>query len=252
MAGVTIGGECGSSRAALAAIRTRSPDVILLDIAMPGLDGLSLARRLAGLGGPLVVFVTACEEHALEAFRIHAADYVLKPLDRRRLRDALEHARLAVRRVCRERGGADGAVEDVGGSASSTVRMAVRDGYRTQIVPIADVLWVESFGNYARVYTTVARYTHRGTMARLTDEPSRSACSASIARRSSTRRESFACSRGAMDNTRSCSTRASGSGGRTHRGALETACGEGRTPAERLVRHARRAVRPKYRWRVTM
>lgn len=170
MPGVTIVGECGSSREALAAIRTRSPDLILLDIAMPGLDGLSLARRLAGPTGPLVVFVTAYDEHALEAFRIHAADYVLKPLDRGRLRDALEHARLTVRRTRSERADMAGTTDLDAGAAPPSARLAVRDGYRTQVVPIADVLWVESFGNYARVYTTVARYTHRVTMARLADE----------------------------------------------------------------------------------
>jgi two-component system LytT family response regulator len=166
---VTGVGECGSSREALSAIRAQSPDVILLDIAMPGLDGLSLARRLAASAGPLVVFVTAYDEHALEAFRIHAADYVLKPLDRHRLRDALEHARLTIRRVRAEQGMTD-ATESTTIAGPTTARLAVRDGYRTQIVPIADILWVESFGNYARVYTTVARYTHRATMARLAAE----------------------------------------------------------------------------------
>jgi two-component system, LytTR family, response regulator len=169
MPGVTIVGECGSSRDALSAIRTQSPDLILLDIAMPGLDGLSLARRLAGPGGPLVVFVTAYDEHALEAFRIHAADYVLKPLDRRRLRDALEHARLTVRRSRTEQASLSATSEDNPSAAPSSERLAVRDGYRTQVVSICDIVWIESFGNYARVYTTVARYTHRATMRRLAD-----------------------------------------------------------------------------------
>jgi two-component system LytT family response regulator len=170
MPGVAIVGECGSSRDALHAIRAQSPDMIFLDIAMPGLDGLSLARRLAGYDGPLVVFVTAYEEHALEAFRIHAADYVLKPLDRGRLRDALEHARVTVRRARSERPGASDATADTVTHSPSAMRLAVRDGYRTQVVALADVLWVESFGNYARVYTTVARYTHRATMARLAEQ----------------------------------------------------------------------------------
>ena len=169
--GITIVGECGSSRDALVAIRARSPDLILLDIAMPGIDGLSLARRLAAPDGPLVVFVTAYDEHALEAFRIHAADYVLKPLDRHRLRDAIEHARLTIRRVRSERGDARD-IEDASGASTPTAtgRLAVRDGYRTQVVSIADVLWVESFGNYTRVYTTATRFTHRTTMARLASE----------------------------------------------------------------------------------
>jgi two-component system LytT family response regulator len=170
MPGVAIVGECGSSRDALQAIRAQAPDMIFLDIAMPGLDGLSLAKRLAGYDGPLVVFVTAYDEHALEAFRIHATDYVLKPLDRGRLRDALEHARLIVRRVRTERSGVSVVTPENGSYMPSAMRLAVRDGYRTQVLPLADVLWVESFGNYARVYTTVSRYTHRATMASLAEQ----------------------------------------------------------------------------------
>jgi two-component system LytT family response regulator len=169
MPGVTVVGECGSGRDALHAVRTQAPDVVFLDIAMPGLDGLAVAKRLASQHGPLVVFVTAYDEHALEAFRIHAADYVLKPLDRSRLRDAVEHARLAVRRVRAERA----AAQRQSGTPAHAVdggRLALRDGYRTHVVPIADVLWVESFGNYARVYTPVARYIHRATMAQLSEE----------------------------------------------------------------------------------
>jgi two-component system LytT family response regulator len=167
--GVTVVGECESGRDALQAVRTRAPDVVFLDIAMPGLDGLAVARRLAVPHGPLVVFVTAYDEHALEAFRIHAADYVLKPLDRQRLRDAVEHARVTVRRVRAERR----AAEHPGGGAgvgARPARLALRDGYRTHVVPVSDVLWVESYGNYTRVYTPVARYIHRTTMTQLAEQ----------------------------------------------------------------------------------
>lgn len=176
IAGVTVIGECNCGRDALHAVRMKAPDLVFLDIAMPGLDGLGVAKRLGGDDGPLVVFVTAYDEHALEAFRVHAADYVLKPLDRVRLRDAVEHARLAVRRARAERtadqvgtgGGTDAEVEAASGNAPK--RLALRDGYRTHVVPLSDVLWVESFGNYARVYTSITRYIHRTTMAQLAEQ----------------------------------------------------------------------------------
>jgi two-component system LytT family response regulator len=161
--GVLVVGECGSGREAVRAARARRPDLVFLDVAMPGVDGLSVARYLAAPDGPLVVFVTAYGEHALEAFRVHAADYVLKPIDRARLRDAVEHARLAVRRA---RLAADPGARP----AAAGARVALRDGHRTHLVPSADILWIESFGNYARVYTPVARYIHRATMAALTAE----------------------------------------------------------------------------------
>ena len=167
MPALAIVGECTSGREALHAIRTQMPDVVFLDINMPGIDGIAVARRLAADRGPLVVFVTAYDEHALEAFRLHAADYVLKPLDRDRLRDAVEHARLTVRRVQGERLDSPPA----GGDAEArSARLSVRDGYRTHVIPIPDVLWVESFGNYVRLYTTVARYTHRTTMAEMAEQ----------------------------------------------------------------------------------
>ncbi|HSJ63436.1 MAG TPA: LytTR family DNA-binding domain-containing protein [Gemmatimonadaceae bacterium] len=169
MAGVRVIGECGSGREALQAIPSLTPDVVFLDIAMPGLDGLGLARRLAAAHGPLVVFVTAYDEHALEAFRIHATDFVMKPVDRGRLLDALEHARVTVRRARLERDGpaSNGASP---GNGLSMARFAVRDGNRTHIVLVSDILWVESYGNYARVFTPASKYIHRSTMAKIAEE----------------------------------------------------------------------------------
>lgn len=170
MSGVQVVGQCGSAGAALQAIPLRKPDLVLLDIKMPGSDGLSLAKRLAADHGPLVVFVTAYDEHALEAFRIHAADYVLKPVDRARLLDAVEHARVAVRRTRAEQARADaGAAADAEG-VGTIAKLAVRDGHRTHFLALSDVLWVESYGNYARVFTPLGRYTHRATMARIAEE----------------------------------------------------------------------------------
>jgi two-component system response regulator AlgR len=82
-------GECGDTQlvgaltdgeAALAALDELQPDVLLLDINMPGIDGVSLARRLAGRARPQVIFCTAYEAHALQAFELGAADYLLKPV----------------------------------------------------------------------------------------------------------------------------------------------------------------------------
>lgn len=159
---VSLVAECASGREALAEARARRPDVVFLDVAMPGLDGLTVARRLGGGDdAPLVVFVTAYDEHAVDAFRVHAADFVVKPLDRERLRDAVEHARrtLRLRRA---------PAPDLPNTAPP--RLAIRDGHRAHFVPLADVLWVESFGNYARVHTAAARFIHRATMAQLAEQ----------------------------------------------------------------------------------
>ncbi|WP_426690638.1 LytR/AlgR family response regulator transcription factor [Rhodanobacter ginsengiterrae] len=89
---VQIVGNVADGEAALAAIGELQPDVLLLDINMPGMDGVSLAQRLAGRARPQVIFCTAYEAHALKAFELGAADYLLKPVRLERLRDALQRA----------------------------------------------------------------------------------------------------------------------------------------------------------------
>jgi two-component system LytT family response regulator len=165
MPGVQVVGVCGSGREALQAIETDAPELVFLDISMPGIDGIEVARRFSAATGPLVIFVTAFDEHALEAFRVHAIDYVLKPIDHARLRDALEHARVTVRRTR-----ADRAPESAVTSTSTRRRFAIRDGYRTHLVAIEDILWIESLGNYARVHAATGRFIHRGTMASMADQ----------------------------------------------------------------------------------
>ena len=87
-------GEAGDGGEALDLIATLGPDLLLLDIAMPGLDGLATARELqASNGAPKIIFTTACEQHALTAFEVDAIDYLLKPVKASRLQAALEKAR---------------------------------------------------------------------------------------------------------------------------------------------------------------
>jgi two-component system response regulator AlgR len=90
--GVEIVGSVGDGEAALATLGELQPDALLLDINMPGLDGVSLAQRLAGRARPQVIFCTAYEMHALKAFELGAVAYLLKPVRLERLRDALQRA----------------------------------------------------------------------------------------------------------------------------------------------------------------
>jgi two-component system response regulator AlgR len=91
-AGVEVVGNVGDGEAALAALSELQPDALLLDINMPGIDGVALAQRLAGRARPQVIFCTAYEAHALAAFELGAADYLLKPVRLERLREALQRA----------------------------------------------------------------------------------------------------------------------------------------------------------------
>ena len=93
MPGITLAGEAASGLEAVEQIPRLAPDVVLLDLQMPGLDGFSVARTLRGARLPLVIYVTAFESHALQAFETGAVDYLLKPVRRERLAGALEKAR---------------------------------------------------------------------------------------------------------------------------------------------------------------
>lgn len=92
--GVTVAGEAATSAEALDLVGRFSPDLLLLDIHMPGVDGLTLARSLRGESAPLVIYVTAYEKHALAAFDSGAVDYLLKPVRAERLAAAIDKARI--------------------------------------------------------------------------------------------------------------------------------------------------------------
>lgn len=93
---VTIVAECGDGAAAVEAIQRRAPDIVFLDVQMPGLDGFAVLERIDPAAMPAVVFVTAFDAHAIRAFEVNALDYVLKPFPDERLLAALDRARSAV------------------------------------------------------------------------------------------------------------------------------------------------------------
>ena len=97
---VEVAGESGDGRSAVTAIRALAPDVVLLDVQMPEIDGFEVLRALAGEPLPAVIFVTAFDRYALRAFEVHALDYLLKPVNGERLAGAIDRARtrLAERR----------------------------------------------------------------------------------------------------------------------------------------------------------
>jgi DNA-binding LytR/AlgR family response regulator len=93
ISGLQLIGEAATGPEAVERIMEKKPDVVLLDLEMPGLDGLGVARSLRGGSSPLIIFVTAYEQHALAAFEVGAVDYLLKPVREERLRRAIDKAR---------------------------------------------------------------------------------------------------------------------------------------------------------------
>ncbi len=154
---VAVVGEAGDGREAVAAVRRLRPDLVLLDVQMPGADGFAVMEALVAEPLPLVIFVTAHDAHAVRAFDVHALDYVLKPIVPARLAEAVQRARAEIAR----------GVADSPTVAPYATRFAVRDRDRFLLVRAADLDWVESAANYVRLSARGREYLLRGTMSEM-------------------------------------------------------------------------------------
>jgi two-component system LytT family response regulator len=171
---VSVVGVCGSGAEALAAARALRPDVLLLDIRMPGLDGFHVVSRLDPASMPYVIFVTAFDRYAVEAFRVRALDYLLKPVQASRLNEALARAREQLRmraalgwaaslhNAAREQSDHAGAVEESSGQYWSEI--IVRVGARDVIIRVNDITWIEAETYYVRLHVGPRSYLYRERM----------------------------------------------------------------------------------------
>lgn len=146
-------GECDSASALRSALASEVPDVVFLDIRLPGGDGVALAAELHQLATPpLVVFTTAYEHYAVAAFGLHAVDYLLKPFDDLRFGVALRRVEHAL-----APSGA-GARANPGGYLE---RLAIRSIGRVQLVYATQIDWLEASGNYVEIHTGGTSFLHR-------------------------------------------------------------------------------------------
>jgi two-component system, LytTR family, response regulator len=165
---VEIVAEASDGRAAVKAIEKAQPDLVFLDIRMPGLDGFGVLDSLRVPRLPVVVFVTAYDRYAVKAFEIHALDYLLKPFHRVRFEETLRRAKAAVRR-----GAADhlarvfGWMEDSQPSRRSVRRFLVKASGRVVFVRADEIDWIEAEGNYVRLHVGAASHLIRETMAKI-------------------------------------------------------------------------------------
>jgi two-component system LytT family response regulator len=153
---VDVVGECSGPEAAAEVGRTR-PHVLFLDVQMPGVDGFQVLEQLGEERSPVVVFVTAYDQYAVRAFEVHAVDYLLKPVNEARFRDALTHARA---RVAGRRSGAQdaGLAALLRDRARYPSRLLVPARGRTLVVEVAAIDWIEAT-DYTRRSTPARRRT---------------------------------------------------------------------------------------------
>ena len=164
--GVEVVGECRNGLEAVTSIKGLKPDLVFLDVQMPGLNGFEVLRALEPSRMPAVIFVTAYDKHAVEAFDVHAVDYLLKPYQPERFKRALERARQKM-----EGGTAAIAaqlarlIETEKEPETVLARFSVKIGGKTQFVPVKDVDWIEAAGNYLVLHAGKESHLVRETMA---------------------------------------------------------------------------------------
>lgn len=159
-----------NAQQALDKLRAQSYDVMLLDIQMPGMSGFQLIERLSNQGGPkpAIIFVTAHQDHAVEAFEKHALDYILKPFVPARVHEALD---IAVRRSSQERAEwLVNVLDDLKARAPSSMRIAIKDKDRIVFVDAAELVSAEAHGNYVILHQSTGSYLHRGTIAGIAEK----------------------------------------------------------------------------------
>ena len=141
---IEIIGECGNGFEAVKAVTEKKPDLILLDIQMPKLDGFDVLE-LIGTDVP-VIFVTAYDQYAIKAFQVHAVDYLLKPFGAERLADALARARARI--GAREPLPAKALVSEARAARSPLERILIRDKADVHVIPVAKIDYFESQDDY--------------------------------------------------------------------------------------------------------
>jgi two-component system LytT family response regulator len=165
---IDIVGEAGSGNAAVTAIVEQKPDLVFLDIQMPELDGFGVLRATQGTHQPLVIFVTAYDEHAIRAFEVQAADYILKPVVEQRFRESV---RRAVKRLKESSPGQIGRdlakLLDAVAPGGRASRVPIKKDGRTIFVNAADITRVEADGDFVVVHAGGQSHSVRETMAEM-------------------------------------------------------------------------------------
>jgi len=166
---VEIVGSCEDGPSAVQAIRDLDPDLVFLDVKMPGLDGFAVIHEIGADKMPPVIFLTAYEEHALRAFRVNALDYLLKPIDAADLRKSVERARR--RRAQDELGAWRGelralvaAVAHERASTDTAERILVRTNGRVHVLDPREIEWVEAAGDYVTMHAAGKSHVVRDSL----------------------------------------------------------------------------------------
>lgn len=166
---VNVIGECGDGASAVQRILAESPDLVLLDVQMPELDGLSVVRHLGPSRMPPTVFITAHDQHAIAAFEVHALDYILKPVNRARFTKSIDRAVDLIRK--REQGQHQQALsrlmESMTAEREALDRIAVKSGERLLYLKVGEIDWIEAADDVVKLHIGKHTLEHRVTLTQL-------------------------------------------------------------------------------------
>lgn len=175
--------ECANGREAVKEIKAHTPDLIFLDIQMPGLDGFGVVRALLGAPAPLIVFVTAYDKYAIDAFEANALDYLVKPVEEERLKDAIHRAREAIK--SRTASSRETKLVELLASLSDedrdrikelisdpdwtdkdrySERLSFKDGSKVVILNADEIEWIDAAGDYMCIHAGGKTHIIRETM----------------------------------------------------------------------------------------
>lgn len=185
---IEVVAQCKNGREALAAVQELTPDLVFLDIQMPGIDGFEVVRNIQVDIMPLIVFATAFDHYAVDAFEVHAVDYVLKPIEAHRLTIALERVRQHMEHsvVSNQKQRLMDLISNITGESPSSIsemlaegtskkecypnKISIKDGTETTLVASADIDWIDAAGDYMCIHAKDKVHVLRSTMKKIEEK----------------------------------------------------------------------------------
>src|SRR5438132_5145372 len=163
---VEIVGECSNGKEAVAMIRKQNPDVVFLDVQMPEMDGFAVLESVGIERLPEIIFATAYEQYAIRAFELHALDYLLKPFDQARFKDAIKYAKERFRSERQNDGRMliSALLETIKNKPQYLECLVIKAGGRISILRTEEINWIEADVKYVHLYTSKAKPMVRQTL----------------------------------------------------------------------------------------
>jgi two-component system, LytTR family, response regulator len=159
-------GECNNGKEAVAMIRKQNPDVVFLDVQMPEMDGFAVLESIAAERLPEVIFTTAYEQYAIRAFELHALDYLLKPFDQARFKEAIKYAKERFRSQRHNHGRMQisAMLENIKNKSQYLDRLVIKAGGRITFLSTDEINWIEADDKYVHLHTSKATPMVRQTL----------------------------------------------------------------------------------------